>query len=236
MAVHAALLAFALLVVSQEPVPETRPATEDLLPFVKREGFNPLPRGTPPIPAKFAASAKREDVVAELPLAAVGAKEGQSIADIGCGEGLHAFPLAQAVGPKGRVYCRDVSEFAIGSVRERAEREGVRNLDIALSKEDDVGLPASSVDVALLCDVYHIVAFSQARTSAAFLDSLHRAMKPGGVVVVCYARTNAAFGREQQVAMTVEDFTRQGFVAGWRWDFVEEPNRPQVLEFQKPAS
>jgi SAM-dependent methyltransferase len=232
----AALLGLASLSPLQDARTETRPASETLLPFEGRAGFTPMSKGTPPIPAKFVAKDGSPELLTSLPVAAVGAKEGETVADVGCGEGRHSFPLAQPVGARGRVYCRDVSEEAIEELRRLAKERGAEDLDTALSREDDVGLPPSSVDVALLCDVYHIVAFSQEKTRDAFLHSLFRSMKPGGVVVVCYVRANAIYGRERQVDFTIDDFARHGFVPGWRWDFVEEPNRPQVLEFQKPAS
>jgi len=42
-----------------------------------------------------------------------------------------------------------------------------------------VELPESSIDLAFICDVYHHFEFPQAS-----LASLHRALKPGGVIVL----------------------------------------------------
>ena len=56
-------------------------------------------------------------------------------------------------------------------------RSGLTQIQPLLGAEDDVKLPASSVDLAIMVDVYHELAFPYE-----VLASIIRALKPGGRV------------------------------------------------------
>jgi ubiquinone/menaquinone biosynthesis C-methylase UbiE len=57
-------------------------------------------------------------------------------------------------------------------------QSGLTQIQPLLGAEDDVKLPASSVDLALMVDVYHELAFPYE-----VLASIIRALKPGGQLV-----------------------------------------------------
>ena len=57
-----------------------------------------------------------------MALAAVSA--GEKVLDVACGTGLVTFPLADAVGPTGRVVATDLSDAMVETVRTRAGLEG----------------------------------------------------------------------------------------------------------------
>jgi SAM-dependent methyltransferase len=70
----------------------------------------------------------------------------------------------------------------------RAEREGRANVVSVLGTETGVGLPAASIDLAFLCDVYHH--FDRPRE---MLASLRRALRPNGrIFLVDYRRDPSA--------------------------------------------
>ena len=172
----------------------------------------------------------------EKPDIAAGVIAGQIVADIGCGNGRISLQLAAAAGPAGRVYCRDPNRRAIDTLLADASASNVENLDVLVSELWDVFLPAESIDLALLADVYQYV-LRQDETKDAFLDSLYLAMKPGGVVVVVYARTTDLKNAEQRdrvFRQTLDDFMFHGFMPGRRWVFSTEPFPAQIFEFQKP--
>jgi SAM-dependent methyltransferase len=52
--------------------------------------------------------------------------EGQSILDLGCGTGKQSIPLAETVGPEGRVIAMDVSQDAVDAVDRRARELGLQ--------------------------------------------------------------------------------------------------------------
>lgn len=105
--------------------------------------------------------------------------EGMDVADIGAGTGLFTGMIAKAVGPGGSVYAVDITPEFLKSIKERTGEEGHTNVRFVHCREDSVDLPAESIDLAFICDVYHH--FEYPKSS---LASLHTALRPGGEVVV----------------------------------------------------
>jgi len=86
-------------------------------------------------------------------VAALGLTGKETIVDIGAGSGYFSFRLARAV-PKGKVIALDVEPEMIRHIHHKAMTEGVRNLQVALAKPDDPGVPAEA-DLVFMCDVLH---------------------------------------------------------------------------------
>lgn len=211
-------------------------AVAETVEFERRSGFEPMSAAEPPLEAHRAGAAL-ERKRWELAIFAAGVTEGQVVADVGCGRGRFTFELARAVGTEGLVYCRDTNDWKIDELDGRAAMEGVTNLDINVSEKDDVMLPAETVDLALLSDVY-VYVLNQKDTKGDFLDSLYKGMKPGGVVVVCHVKSGhmADPDRRREVyRQTLDDFVAHGFTAGRRWVFLEEDMPAEILEFQRPV-
>jgi ubiquinone/menaquinone biosynthesis C-methylase UbiE len=118
--------------------------------------------------------AKRAEIVAACKL-----KPGMVVADVGAGTGLFTRLLAKEVGPDGQVYAVDIAPKFLEHVQETSRQAGLRNVTPVLCNQDSVDLPPDSVDLAFVCDTYHHFEFPE-RT----LASLHRAVKPGGRLVV----------------------------------------------------
>jgi SAM-dependent methyltransferase len=99
------------------------------------------------------------------------------VADIGAGSGYLTRRLAKHV-PKGRVYAVDVQPEMVDFLKAIAAERDFKNVIPVLGKADDVRLPAASLDMAVLVDVYHELEFP-----AEVMRSILRALKPGGRVV-----------------------------------------------------
>lgn len=110
---------------------------------------------------------------------AVGLKPGMTVADVGAGTGLFTLPFAKAVGESGQIYAVEIAKNFLEHIRARATQAQAGNVQTILGTERSVELPEASVDVAFLCDVYHHFEYPQAS-----LATLHRALKPGGEVVL----------------------------------------------------
>ncbi len=135
---------------------------------------------------------------------------GMSIADIGAGSGYHSTLLSKMVG-NGKVYAVDVEPEMIAYLNDRIKREGKKNIIPVLGTEKKVSLPANSMDMMLLVDVYH--EFSYPYEMAL---SMLEALKPGGKLVLVEFRAEdpnvpikAIHKMSQQQA--VKEFKAAGF-------------------------
>lgn len=112
-------------------------------------------------------------------LDAIGVSSGMRVADVGCGPGLFTLPAAERVGAGGRVYALDVQPEMVKRVEERAAEAGLGNIQTIVSKEAELPLPDSAVDVALLANVLH-----ESGDRPRFLAEIGRTLRPGGVLGV----------------------------------------------------
>ncbi len=118
--------------------------------------------------------ARRKEIVAACQV-----KPGQTVADIGAGTGLFTRMFSDAVGKDGRAIAVDISQKFLDHIQETSREAGQQNVETLLCTADSTELPAESVDVAFICDTYHHFEFPL-KTMA----SLHRALKPGGRVIL----------------------------------------------------
>ena len=90
-----------------------------------------------------------------LLLDALGVRPGQTICDLGCGNGFYTLELARRVGPQGVVYAVDIQPEMLRMLAEAAVHAGLRNIRPILGTAIDPRLPAGRVDLCLCVDVYH---------------------------------------------------------------------------------
>ena len=112
-------------------------------------------------------------------LDAIGIKSGQTVADVGAGTGFYSRLFASKVGDQGWVYAVDISSKFLEHINKQSRADGVQNLTCVLGTSHSIQLPPNSVDVVFICDTYHHFEFPQST-----LASIHRALKPGGTLVV----------------------------------------------------
>lgn len=118
--------------------------------------------------------ARRHAIVAACQI-----EPGQTIPDVGAGTGLFTRLFSDAVGKQGRVIAVDISQKFLDLIQANSRERSQSNVETVLAAADSVRLPADSIDLAFICDTYHHFEFPQ-KTMA----SLHRALKPGGRVVL----------------------------------------------------
>lgn len=114
----------------------------------------------------------------DLLLRELGLRPGMNVADVGAGTGYYARRIAPLVGPAGTVYAVDVQPEMIRTLTDLAKKEGLSNVRPVLGTEQQVKLPDSSIDLAIMVDVYHELAFPYE-----VVESIMRALKPGGRLV-----------------------------------------------------
>jgi predicted methyltransferase len=121
----------------------------------------------------------RKEIVAACHL-----KPGTIVADVGAGSGIFTRLFAAEVAPGGTVYSTDIAENFLKHIDQTCKEAGIKNVKTVLARADSSGLPADSVDLIFLSDVYHHFEFPQKT-----LASLHAALKIGGrLIVVDYRR------------------------------------------------
>jgi ubiquinone/menaquinone biosynthesis C-methylase UbiE len=118
--------------------------------------------------------ARRHEIARTLEL-----KPGTAVADIGAGTGFFTEIFAEFVGAEGRIYAVEVSPRFLDHLRQRARKRGFSQIEVVEGGERSARLEDASIDVAFLCDTYHHFEYPQA-----MLASLHRALRPGGRLVV----------------------------------------------------
>jgi 2-polyprenyl-3-methyl-5-hydroxy-6-metoxy-1,4-benzoquinol methylase len=105
-------------------------------------------------------------------------KPGMVVADVGAGSGYFSFPMAEKVGPKGRVLAVDIQKEMLDIIRKRMKAKKVTNVEPVLGTITDPKLPEGKVDLILMVDVYH--EFSHPYEMA---EAMVKALKPGGLLV-----------------------------------------------------
>jgi ubiquinone/menaquinone biosynthesis C-methylase UbiE len=112
-------------------------------------------------------------------LDALDLKAGMVVADIGAGSGYYASRMAKRVGASGRVYATDIQPGMIELLNRRVTSEGLTNVTTVLGAMDDPKLPAKSIDLAIMVDVYH-----ELQQPQVFLQRLKETFKPDGRLVL----------------------------------------------------
>ena len=108
-------------------------------------------------------------------LAKVQVREGMTVVDYGCGPGRYTIPLAELVGPGGKVFAVDIQPLAIRTVKEKAARKSLTNIEAVLANSYTTAIPASSADIVLLFDTVHMI-----KDHDALFHEIHRLLKPDG--------------------------------------------------------
>jgi ubiquinone/menaquinone biosynthesis C-methylase UbiE len=157
---------------------------------------------------------------------------GSTVADVGAGAGYHTIPLARRVGPEGTVLATDVQPEMIQMLKQRAQAEGVSNIKPLLCSQRDTKLPDGKVDLVLMVDVYH-----ECSDPEATLLSLHRALRPGGrLVLVEFRGEDPEVPIKPEHKMTVKQVRRevepQGFTFKTSLEFLPWQH---VIIFEKPT-
>ncbi len=110
-------------------------------------------------------------------------KPGMNFADIGAGSGYYSNLISKRIG-NGKVYAVDVEPEMITYLNDRIKKEKLSNIVTVLGSETSVSLPALSMDIMLLVDVYHEFSFPYEMGLSMF-----KSLKPNGKLVLVEFRS-----------------------------------------------
>jgi precorrin-6B methylase 2 len=171
---------------------------------------------------------------AEKPQAAIAAlhlKPTDIVADIGAGTGYFSLRMAPLV-PQGKVLAVDVQPEMLEILNYLKAQKHVTNLDAILGSELTPNLAPNSIDLALLVDAYHELAYPHE-----MMQALVKALKPGGrVVLLEYRGENPLIAIKPLHKMTQKQVKTELAAVGLTWQATQNLLPQQhLLVFTKPA-
>jgi ubiquinone/menaquinone biosynthesis C-methylase UbiE len=189
-----------------------------------------LPMGVAGAPWLDRAEREREEDP-DLAMRLIRVERGSTVADLGAGSGYFTVRLARAVGAGGKVYAVDIQQGMLDLLKRAAAQERLTNVIPVLAAEDDPRLPAASVDLVLMVDVYHELAAPQTT-----LAHLKRALKPGGrLVLLEYRAEDPAVPIRPEHRMTKAQVKLEVEHEGFRQQRVyDDLPRQHLIVFTRP--
>ena len=103
---------------------------------------------------------------------------GETVADVGCGDGFYTIRLARTLA-KGHVLAVDIDAAALAKLSRHLTDQGIKNAEVVKGKEDDPLLPPDSLDAVLIVNAYH-----EMPAHEAMLRHVRAALKRGGTFVL----------------------------------------------------
>ena len=104
-------------------------------------------------------------------------RQGMVVIDYGCGPGRYTIPVAEIVDTKGKVFAIDIQPLAIKTIKEKAARKSLTNIEAVLVDSFNTGIQGSSADIVLLIDAIHSISDHDV-----LLREIHRILKPNGLL------------------------------------------------------
>jgi precorrin-6B methylase 2 len=114
----------------------------------------------------------------DLLLDALALKPGMIVADIGAGTGYLSRRMAPLVVPGGKIIALDLQPEMVNMLQTAVNRSGLKQIEVKLGSVDNIKLPKNSIDMAIMVDVYHELAYPYE-----VMVSILQALKPGGRLV-----------------------------------------------------
>ena len=149
---------------------------------------------------------------------ALGLRGGEVVADLGAGSGYFTFRIAPKVGTRGKVLAVEIQDEMLDAIRRRATELKVTNVEEVKASETDPKLPANGVDLVLMVDVYHELAYP-----FEVMTEVRKALRPGGrVVFVEYRKEDPRVPIKEVHKMFVEQLEKEMKVVGLRHLRTEE--------------
>lgn len=112
------------------------------------------------------------------------------VADIGAGSGYYTFRIAPKV-TEGKVYAVEIQDEAIKYLQDRTKELDFSNVIPIMGGEQTPNLPANSIDLVIMVDVYHELEYPQE-----MLTAIKESLMPDGKILLIEYR-----GEDPEVAI-----------------------------------
>jgi FkbM family methyltransferase len=168
----------------------------------------------------------------DLLLKAIALRPGDVVADIGAGTGYLSWRMAEIVGNRGRVYANDIQPEMLDLLARNMAEHHTTNFQAVLGTVTDAQLPASTLDLAIMVDVYH-----EFDHPYEMMQSIVRALKPGGRIVwVEYRAEDPDVPIKPLHKMAVAQVRKEAALMPLQWvQTLETLPRQHIVIFKKAA-
>ena len=145
-----------------------------------------------------------------LVLDALQLRGNEVVADLGAGSGYFTFLIAPRLLGGGKVLAIDIQDEMLKAIRQRAHALKVTNVEAVKGSETDPNLPVQGVDLVLMVDVYHELAYP-----FEIMTKVREALKPGGrVVFVEYRKEDSGVPIKDVHKMSAKQIEKEMDVVG----------------------
>lgn len=150
----------------------------------------------------------------DLLLDALALQSGMVVADIGAGTGYLSRRMAPLVMPGGKIIALDLQPEMVNFLQTGIKRSGLSQIEVKLASVDDVKLPKNSIDMAIMVDVYHELAYPYE-----VMSSIMQALKPRGrIVFVEYKEEDARVPIKPLHKMSEAQIKREASIFPLEWE------------------
>lgn len=151
---------------------------------------------------------ERTDVLVK----ALSLKSGMNIADVGAGTGFLSRQMAASVGANGTIYAVDIQPEMVSKLKNLAKTYS--NIKPILAEVNNVNLAPSSIDMAIMVDVYHELEYPYE-----VVQSILKSLKPNGkLVLVEYRAEDDRVPIKQTHKMTEAQVIKELSTQPLKWD------------------
>jgi ubiquinone/menaquinone biosynthesis C-methylase UbiE len=136
------------------------------------------------------------------------------VADIGAGTGYYSFRLRSKV-PRGKVYAVEIQDEMIRQLKDKKSLLKDSIVEIIKGSESAPNLPANSVDLAIMVDVYHELEFP-----GEMLQGIRKALRRNGrILLIEYRGEDPSVPIKALHKTTVAQLNRELLANGFRLSF-----------------
>ena len=168
----------------------------------------------------------------EQALATLNLKPGMFVGDVGAGTGFYSIRMAQMVGPNGKVFSNDIQAPMLERLQKNAAAHNIHNIETVLGTESNPNLPANTLDLIVMVDVYHELSRPQR-----MLDSLRGSLKPDGrLVLLEFRKEDPTVPIRPEHKMSVDEVKAEVIPEGYQFEKVVDTLPWQHIVFFRKSN
>jgi ubiquinone/menaquinone biosynthesis C-methylase UbiE len=117
------------------------------------------------------------------------------IADLGCGSGYFTIPISKKVK---KIYGIDVQKEMLDYLEKKIQKQKISNIEILLSKENEIPLKTASIDLLLSVNTLH-----EFHNKKKIIKEIQRSLRTEGkAAIIDFKKENTGFGPPLSIRMS----------------------------------